>query len=210
MLEQIRRSNLDALIKDRFEGNRAAFCRATGKHPNLINLILSKNPNLKRGIGEKLCRGIEESLTLPRGWLDAPLHGSEGAGAATVSIIDESRTEEFMTLDRASLKEISGATPSGHIAVVRVKSDHMTPTVSAGDLLFLDTSEDAKKIDQSGSIFVVETPDGPSLVRFRKTAEGWALSFDNSAYQPAKVTQAFVDKQVILGRAITAMTIKRL
>jgi len=210
MLEQIRRSNLDALIKDRFEGNRAAFCRATGKHPNLINLILSKNPNLKRGIGEKLCRSIEESLALPHGWLDKPSHGSEGAGAAMVLIIDDSRTEEWMSLDRASLKEISAATPSSHIAIVRVKSDHMSPTVSVGDLLVLDTSDQAKKIDQSGSMFVVETPDGPSLVRFRKTPDGWMLSYDNSAYQPSKVTQALVNKQVVIGRAVTSMTIKKL
>ena len=210
MLEQIRRSNLDALIKDRFEGNRASFCRATGRHPNLINLILSKNPNLKRGIGEKLCRGIEKSLALPQGWLDKPFHGAEGAGAVTVSIIDNTRIDEWLTLDRTSLKEMSAATPAGHIAVFRVKSDHMSPTVSAGDLLFLDTSESERKVDQSGSIFVVNAQDGPSLVRFRKTAEGWVLSFDNTAYAPVKVTQAFVNKQEILGRALTSMTIRKL
>ena len=209
MLEQIRRSNLDALIKDRFEGNRAAFCRATGKHPNLINLILSKNPNLKRGIGEKLCRSIEETLSLPPGWLDTPTHGSEGAGSIVVSIIDNTRTDEWMTLDRASLREVSAATPSGHIAVVRVKSDHMMPTLSPGDLIFLDTSDTAKQIDQSGAMLLVDGPDGHSLVRFRKTAEAWVVAYDNPAYQPIKVSQAFINKQKIVGRAVSALTIKK-
>jgi hypothetical protein len=210
MIEQIRRSNLDAVIKDRFEGNRAAFCRATGKHPNLINLILSKNPDLRRGIGERLCRSIEASLSLPDGWLDKPAHGSEGAGSVTVSIFDHDRTDEWVTLDKQSLKELTGETTSAHTAILRVKSDHMSPTVSVGDLLVLDTSDAGKKVDQSGSIYVIQKGNIPSLVRFRMTAEGWVMAFDNKAYPSTKTSQAFITRQEVVGRVIAAMTIKKL
>lgn len=56
---EARRVNLTDYIADRYESNRAAFCRATGKNPNLINLVLTDNADYRRNIGEKLARDIE-------------------------------------------------------------------------------------------------------------------------------------------------------
>lgn len=209
-LDQVRRQNLDALIKERFEGNRAAFCRATGKHPNLINLVLTKNPDYQRNIGEKLCRSVEEALSLPFGYLDQPAHGKEGAGLATINILDPERDTEWLTIDRASLREISPTTSTGSLVVVRVKSDSMAPTVSIGDLVFIDQSESGKKVDTSGSIYVVNHKSGGHvLVRFRNQLGDWHLSFDNPAYPGNPVTQAYINKQDILGKVVSALTIKK-
>jgi len=69
---EVRRLNLIEYIAKNFSGNRAAFCRATGKNPNLINLVLSGNKDYARTIGEKLARDIEARSNLAKGWLDSP------------------------------------------------------------------------------------------------------------------------------------------
>jgi hypothetical protein len=74
----VRRENLDSLIKEKFEGNRSAFARAAGKNINLINMSMTSNAEVRKPIGERLAREIEEAMLLPSGWLDA----DRGRGSA--------------------------------------------------------------------------------------------------------------------------------
>lgn len=68
---ETRRKNLLSHIADKHQGNRAEYCRAIGKNPNLINLTLTRNPDHRKNIGEKLARDLEHLSNLPDGWLDA-------------------------------------------------------------------------------------------------------------------------------------------
>lgn len=67
---EVRRNNLISYIADKHEGNRAEFCRATQKNPNLINLILTKNPEFQKNMGEKLARDLEKLCGLTPRWFD--------------------------------------------------------------------------------------------------------------------------------------------
>lgn len=66
----VRRDNLRQLVDSKYDGNRSAFARATGKPINLINLMLTPNTERRKPMGEKLARDLEAAERLPTGWLD--------------------------------------------------------------------------------------------------------------------------------------------
>lgn len=211
MLTHIRRANLKALIDERFEGNRAAFCRATGKNPNLINLILSKNPDLQRGIGEKLCREIEELLSLPSGWLDqkSPTNTERSTSIPVVTNADLKSGEEWLVLLPETVRALAPNTPSASIVAVKTQSDHMSSTINPGDLVMINKY--ATVADSSGGIFAVDTGDGIVMARFKKTLQdGWSISYDNPEYPASSVSQAVISKQKVVGKVIANLAIQRL
>ena len=61
-----RLDNLKNLIESRFNGSQAEFARAIGKAPAQVNQWV----NGYRNIGNGAAAQIEDSLSLPRGWLD--------------------------------------------------------------------------------------------------------------------------------------------
>lgn len=61
-----RRSQLRKLIDERFHGRIARLAEAIERAPGYISRVLSGD----KGIGEVLCRDVEDRLGLPSGWLD--------------------------------------------------------------------------------------------------------------------------------------------
>jgi len=64
----LRRDNIEILIAERFEGNKAAFGRAIGRE---ATQVYQWRTGL-RGLGEEAARDIEQRLGLTKGWLDTP------------------------------------------------------------------------------------------------------------------------------------------
>ena len=62
-----RQSLLKTLIKNRFNGNQAAFGRAIDKSPGQVNQWLTGY----RSIGDWIARHIEIALNLGNGWMDS-------------------------------------------------------------------------------------------------------------------------------------------
>ena len=211
MINSIRRTNLSALVDERFEGNRAAFCRATGKNPNLINLILTKNPELQRGIGEKLCRDIEAKLDLPTGWLDqrSPSNNDRSVSVPVITSGAAAASDEWIVLLPETLRRLTPNVGHSYLACVKVAADHMSPTIASGDFVLIDKSVDA--IDASGSVFALDTGGEIVFARFRKSITSqWSISYDNTNYPPAAVEQSFIDSQKVVGRAIVNLHAKSL
>jgi hypothetical protein len=67
-LKDVRRGNLRRLIDEKFWGRAAAAARAIERPPQQVNDMLSG----RKFFGEKIARHIEETLSLPVGYLDAP------------------------------------------------------------------------------------------------------------------------------------------
>lgn len=80
-ISQVRRDNLERLIKERFAGRRKAFADALGFQPALVSRYLSTKPNTRKNIGGALARKIELVCKLPENWMDAP-HGEAAVLAA--------------------------------------------------------------------------------------------------------------------------------
>jgi hypothetical protein len=151
-LTDVRRTNLRAIIDERFKGNRAAMCRATGKNQNLINLVLSANPKVRRNIGEKLACDLEDRLGLARGWLDTVRDGSADAPVFAVvvsklSAIGDGGSERLVLPPAVALHWLAGI-DAACLRAVHMPSDDMHPAIAAGDLMLVDTT--ATSIDRDG------------------------------------------------------------
>lgn len=67
-IDDIRRENLCALIRDRAENNQAAFSRMLEKDPNQVSQWLGKGN--ARYMSKATARAIEKKLNLPALWMD--------------------------------------------------------------------------------------------------------------------------------------------
>lgn len=211
MINQIRRNNLSALIDERFEGNRAAFSRATGKNPNLINLILTKNPELQRGIGEKLCRDIEVRLDLPVGWFDqrSPSNNERSVSVPVICHPSMRENDEWIVLLPETLRQLTPNVGHSYLACIKATSDHMQDTIKPGDFVLVDKSANA--IEATGSIYAIDTGSEFVFARFRKSiTSGWTVSYDNAFYESTAVDQDFINSQKVVGKAIVNLAAKRL
>lgn len=65
-IKEIRRKNLDGLVRGLGDGNQRKLGELIGKDPSLISQILQGSRNM----GEKLARDIEQSLNMKNGALD--------------------------------------------------------------------------------------------------------------------------------------------
>ena len=210
MIQEVRRKNLQALIDERFQGNRAAFCRAAGKNPNLINLILTKNPDHQRSIGEKLCRDIEEKMSLPSGWMDqkAPTTTDHTVSISIAS--GEAKTaKEWLVLEPETVRRLAPEVGRTNIVCLRTESDSMAPTINQGDFVVVDKT--VKTVEATGGVYAVDDAGSISFVRFRRVlGDGWIMLYDNDAYPERNVDEKFIKKLSIIGRAVSLLQYRHL
>ncbi|MFA5606770.1 MAG: S24/S26 family peptidase [Leucobacter sp.] len=166
-----RRRNLLELINRKYGGNRAAFARATGKHANLINLVLTTNEELRRKIGERLARDIEERMQLPTGWLDLqqaePTTGNE---AVTIPVLPMQGLEEEpgSTLERATFRaetlryRMTPSTATSKLRMTYIDTPEMEPTLNPGDAILVDLGVTDLSAD---GIYVIRLKGTANLVR---------------------------------------------
>lgn len=68
-IKEIRRVNVQLIIKERYKGVKAKFAEAIGKKPEYVSRWFSKGSQA-RNIDYETARLIEEIHDLPSGWLD--------------------------------------------------------------------------------------------------------------------------------------------
>jgi hypothetical protein len=210
-INDIRRINLISYIAQHHEGNRAAFCRATGKNPNLINLVLTDNPGYRRNIGEKLARDIEKRCELEPGWLDVA-GGMSAKHVLFVPFVEYSNAPTKPP-DRADYAWIlptdephfATATAPARIVAVKMEGSTMKPSIQAGDPVFLDLG--VKELDSDG-VYLVRRGEKTELRRIQDVGGGdIRIGVDNSTYQPiAGPRKQLLKEFVIVGKALFAMT----
>lgn len=152
-ITEVRRKNLAAWIEEKFGGNRSAFCRATGKHQNLINLVLSTNPNTRRNIGERLARDIEVRSGMPAGWLDIETQGGPSGTVYTFPIVRldnlaESGLEKIVLGQDVAQRQLDRPSSMTAVRACYEPTGDMAPAISQGDLMFVDT--DVADFDRNG------------------------------------------------------------
>jgi hypothetical protein len=206
---ETRRLNVVAYIEEKFGGNRAAFCRATGKNPNLINLVLTDNPDYRRNIGEKLARDIEVKASLPSGWLDAP-RGVGERKTATIPItylpwaIPDTpplKPDSCLTVptdDPALRIRVSG---TANLIIVVQQESSMAPTIKVNDFIWVDLGV---KAFNSDGVYVVRNSDGTTaLKRIQQLSPTqFQLSVDDKTYEPRAVNSKAMTKLPIVGRVL--------
>ena len=175
--------------------------------------------NSTRLIGERLARSLEETLKLPRYWLDdrpenmpqsaaGEVNKSYKAIAATVietatgsealPVLEWGQLPTMLTLPNASLPR---GTPvldtfvkaSRAAKFVAMPDDSMAPTFQPGDHILFDPVE----APRAGDVVLVLIPSGEHFVRtFRpKSAQSWEAAPINAAYDG--LTSADDDAKVV-------------
>lgn len=204
---EVRRLNLIAHIDEKFDGNRAAFCRATGKNPNLINLVLTDNADYRRNIGEKLARSIEEKAGMPVGWLDSPRGvGERKTASIPITFLPWSipdtpplKGDSRLTIptDDPLLKfRVSG---TANLLIVAQQEASMQPTIKVHDHVWVDLGV---KTFSGNGIYVVRSADNTTAFkRIQKLSDTqYQLSVDDKSYEPVSLTAKAMSKINIVGR----------
>jgi len=203
----VRRENLLSLIRDSYQNNRAEFSRSTGKNPNLINLVLTNNPEYRRNIGEKLARDIEKRCGIADGWLDSP----RGMGIRRVTKVPI-LTDAGDVPDRAPLESdyhvtlpvddptlALRSTGAGNLVIVIAKESCMAPAFHVGDFVWVDLG--VKKISGDG-IYVIRMSDGSLFRRIQQLPTGeLRVSTDDPAYAPQILKGKAISNLRIIGKA---------
>ena len=208
---ETRRLNLIEHIANNFAGNRAAFCRATLKNPNLINLVLSGNKDYARTIGEKLARDLEERASLPKGWLDSPRGIGDRKSVyipmitdAIFPVVRPQESDYNFTLPMDDPRFSLRLTGTKNLVILVAKSPAMAPTIEIGDFLWSDLG--VKEFSGDG-LYALETLAGDiaaiTVRRLQKiTGTELRMSTDNKAFDPIIVKIKGKDQLTICGRVI--------
>jgi hypothetical protein len=204
---ETRRLNLIEHIANNFAGNRAAFSRATGKNPNLINLVLSGNKDYARDIGEKLARDIEIKSNLPRGWMDSPRGIGERNSvfipmitSVSLPIAQPPAADYSFTLPMDDPRFSLRLTGTKNLVIFTAKDSTMSPTVEVGDFLWIDLG--VKDFAGDG-VYSMTTEDGVMVRRLQKISETeLRVSTDNKSYESIVVKIKGKGKPEICGRVI--------
>lgn len=209
---EVRRQNLLNYIRDTYEGNRAEFCRATGKNPNLINLVLTHNAEYRRNIGEKLARNIEEKAGIASGWLDSP----RGVGARKVTkipmLVDSSdipdkaplECDHYVVLPIDDPTLALRTTGTKNLVVVTAQESCMAPAFNVGSNVWVDLG--VKQIVGDG-VYVLRMGKATKFRRVQQLPNGeLRVSQDDPAYAPQILKNKLSAGLKVVGKAIAVST----
>lgn len=215
-VHDVRRTNLSALVLDRYRGNKAALARATGVHPNHINLLLSLNREHRRNLGETLARKIEEALGLPRLWLDTPRDKAQQPSAFTsirasavgAELAGALRTcERFEAISIAAESVKSGVTAVENLQLAAIDTHDMEPSLPAGETVMVDNAVRAVSGD---GVYVVTRAnmDSAMLRRFKRDLAG-SLTWSIGQGAPEPVPPQLLRQLKVCGRVVSRIHVER-
>lgn len=110
----------------------------------------------------------------------------------------QTRGQKHMAFRRDWLEQ-QGFAPD-HLVLVTASGDAMAPTIDSGDLILVDTSEQAVKND---SIYLLRLDDGVTAKRLQRDWTGgvWVRS-DNTQYRDQHIASEDCNNLKVVGRAV--------
>lgn len=186
-MEQVRKE-LDRLITQRRLGY-AAISRMLGRNPSYIQQFIKRGSprHLEDEDRFKLAQffGVKEEV------LGGPAKGADGmveipildleASAGFGAIASRENAYTRFGFDERWLQSLTAAKPA-NLSIIRVAGDSMEPTLSAGDEVLVDASEQALRLRDG--IFVLRADDSLMVKRVAITpgSRRITIASDNPAY----------------------------
>ena len=206
------------------EGSISSVARRVGTSAQYLWQIVNGYQGAKdvnpRSVGDKLADQIERAYNKPKGWLDATdevvelrvlqLEGGSSSDAVFIPLLSPGQRpgtggDSPMTgigyAEDALRKMIPTMTSPANLVAVEMAGDAMSPTLSAGDHVYVDTG-----MRQAGeAIYLVAVGGLPPMIRRLQVRPDGAVRViaDNSRYETYTVAPG--EPLEILGRAIHAM-----
>ncbi len=186
-MEQVR-EELDRLITQRRLGY-AAISRMLGRNPSYIQQFI-KRGSPRHLEDEDRCKlaqffGVKEEV------LGGPAKGADGmveipildleASAGFGAIASRENAYTRFGFDERWLRSLTSAKPA-NLSIIRVAGDSMEPTLSAGDEVLVDTSDQALRLRDG--IYVLRADDSLMVKRVAITPGSRLITIasDNPAY----------------------------
>lgn len=210
--KELRLENLLQLIDA--HKTKAAFAKRIGKSVQQLNSLLSG-----KGIGDSLARTIESKCKKPKGWLDhehthkiseTNEHGesipvnrlsadmSMGTGLV---VPDYEEVVDRLSVNKRWLYENFTITSPGNLRLATGYGDSMSPTISDGDVILVDTGVTEIKMD---AVFVLVREDELFIKRIQRMLDGTYLviSDNKAAYDPYPLAAKDFKTIRVCGRAL--------
>ena len=179
---EVRRENVRKLINEKFDGNRSAFSRAAGVHPNQINLVMAENEH-RRNLGEDLTRRMEASLGIPSGYFDTKHTAGENSVHKIVahpvpesmtSIIRQDDEVESATLYNRYLNKLVGMiTAPENLIICKIATHDMAPEIGFDERVMIDLGVKAVSVD---GVYIIGRGSDLFLRRVTKQITGgWCI-----------------------------------
>lgn len=212
----IRRANLQRLLKAKFDGKQARLADAIDRSANYISRCLTESSYRKR-IGEDFARHIEKSVGLDSGWLD--IDRSDIDYRADQKVVREGLAERSYTTNVATAPAITGMVPeiswvqagawtevchveldpesvnwyprppgaSERTFVLRVVGESMMPEYTPGRLIFVDPERAANSGDDVVAI-LTDTSEATFKRFIEEPGSGKMLKALNPAWHEPYIT----------------------
>lgn len=120
------------------------------------------------------------------------------ASAGNGSVINDEAIVDHLAFKREWIKSLG--LEAQHIALIDVRGDSMTPTISNGDLILLDTRKGQHLCE---GIYAIHLNDGLLVKRIRIKLSGLVeVISDNAQYDTETLTQDKLASLVIIGRVV--------
>lgn len=210
-MEQIR-EELDRLISQRKVGY-AALSRLLGRNPSYIQQFIKRGSprhleaeDIARlakffGVKEQVLGGPPDSAD---GMVEIPILDLEASAGFGAVASGESAYTRF-GFDERWLRNLTAAKP-GNLSIIHVAGDSMEPTLSGGDEVLVDASDNGRRLRDG--IYVIRTDDNLMVKRIAMTPGSRLITIasDNPAYptwndmDPAEVH--IVGRVIWFGRSV--------
>lgn len=186
----VRRDNLRLYVRDKYDGNRAAYSRAAGVNQNQVNLLLTKNERNRRNLGEALARKMEKVLGEVDGYFDV-----RRDEVAFFQIKDWDVPQSLHHIFRREtnvarvayydpyLAQLAGKlSAKENLALCEVSTADMQPDIAMGEHVIVDTGVTAVRAD---GIYVLVRGGDFFLRRVTKRLSGhWLIEATNPMHEP--------------------------
>lgn len=193
-------------------GGQTAVADKLGVTKQYIHLISKADP---KNIGHKMARKIEEIFGLPINSIDDPIAKESQKEDAAVEIpllnlVLAIRTGpgpddmvQQLRLSKRWIRQHTEATSFEQLARIELRGDHMAPTLANGSTLLIDTA--IRRIE-GAAVYVLIREAEIFVRRVQKNIDGsYALSSDNTAYQPEVISDPLKAGIVVCGRVVAAL-----
>lgn len=214
MIDQ--RATLARLMAERHE-DFTNLSRVIGRNPSYIQQFVRRG--VPKRLGENDRRALARYLRVPESELGGPplepaLPAAEdGSGLVLVprydleasagpgSLDPEERPAAFMGFDPKWLQSVC-ASEADHLSIIRVRGDSMLPTLSDGDDIMVDQSQNGRRVRDG--VYVLRQDDTLLVKRIAVSpaSKKATISSDNAAY-PSWPDCALDDLDIV-GRVVWA------
>jgi repressor LexA len=125
-------------------------------------------------------------------------------GAMGIGGLSYDTQPTVMSFDKNFLKSIFGISSCKNLHIINAVGDSMSPTISSGEMLFINPFENENNIIKDRGIYVIVSHNGILVKRIKihPTKKQWILVSDNAEDDDIELMEDEIDSCKVIGRVV--------